>query len=354
MKTYGIAVLAVLCIVSAVTCTAGKTGKAGVPVEVASAAKAENTPWGEAVNGLQCRVVTSKAAVPMGSKLAFELRFRRDPETADPKMHVLNSNERARSIVLRFTNKKAGRTFEREPFDVGMLTGIDEDDLADLRGRVPRPERFTVYLLSDEGEQIPPGTYSVTMGYENTAKPEVEVTVDADGLIRTRPYRGPPKFWKGKITSAPIRLTVTHVPTKEVELKTNSSLILKREKDSVSWSWSTREPTTFRAKRRPGYHLGSRYSLHVFLDGKEVQSGGGGLGGVWRDGQGASYLSERFARQALAGRKLELRADVEIFETSVPVRHMWSPEAGDLKVLWQGQVKGRLSAATAGAKRSSA
>jgi len=38
-----------------------------------------------------------------------------------------------------------------------------------------------------------------------------------------------------------------------------------------------------------------------------------------------------------AGERLQVSADVVVFETSAPAGHMWSPESGDYKVLWQGR-----------------
>jgi hypothetical protein len=204
-------------------------------------------------------------------------------------------------------------------------------------------------LLSDAGEQIPPGTYAVTAAYENTARPEVEVYTAPDGSVRTRPHRGPGKFWKGGIVSAPALLTVTKAEAREIELKTNSALLVKATKDGIGWTWSGKDPVRVRAKRRPGYVIGRRYSLHVFLDGEDLGGQGGGMGNsAWRDeGQGMTFLPPKVVDRVRAGARLKLRADVEIFETSVPVRHMWAPKSGDYKVLWKGRIEGVLPAGEA-------
>jgi len=76
------------------------------------------------------------------------------------------------------------------------------------------------------------------------------------------------------------------------------------------------------------------------VDGRDLGEKASGLGGgAWRDGQGMSTL-QGIAREP--GQRVTLRADIEIFETSIPPEHMWMPQAGDCKTLWKGSIEGTL------------
>jgi hypothetical protein len=311
--------------------------------------------WGRLQRGLRCRLATAKAQVPMGAKVDFQLHLRFDSDTwPDDNVNLLNRCDQAFNATLTFTDTKTGNVFRRSPYDAGMTPpGPDTDDIVQLRkDPLATPDRLEVHLLSGKGEQIPAGDYHVVATYENTAEPEVEVSVAPDGLLLTRPYEGPWEFWKGKIESAPMKLTITPAKPKQVELKANSALVVKQEQRDgqtlIGWTWSQGEPKVIRVERRPGYILGRRYGLQVFLDGKPVgepDDYGGLTNAVWGDGKGMSYLAPELANRVLAGEKLKLVVNMEVFETSMPTQHFWSPESGDYRVLWRGLIEGTLPAA---------
>ena len=313
----------------------------------------QGTPWGAAVDGLQARLAVSQAEVAAGSRIDFQLHLRCDPKQGDADVNLLNRGETAWDAELVFQATESDKVFRRRPFDVGMPPMFGPRHIVELRRGALPPERLTIYLLSDEGEQIPPGTYTVTAVYKNTAKPELEFRTDEAGRRHSRPDRGPWKYWKGTITSAPIRLTVTPAGPREVELKINSALLITRGKDggrdTIGWSWSQHEPRSVKVKRRPGYIIGQRWGVHVFLDGREIgdQAGGGLSGSAWHGAGSRSFLEPEIVKRVLAGASLTVRADVEVFETSVPARHMWSPESGDFRILWKGSVRGELEGSAA-------
>jgi beta-lactamase regulating signal transducer with metallopeptidase domain/multidrug resistance efflux pump len=316
--------------------------------------------WGQAVNGLQCaliapdervigeyRILGEKGEMPMGSKVPFDLHLRFDPKAADAKTNLLNRSQGAWKAKLTFTEVTTGKVFERLPFDVGMERGADTGDIQVLPGVDLAPERLDMNLLSEKGEQVPPGVYRVVATYENTAEPEVEVYVAADGLVRTRPYRGPWTFWKGTITSTPIILKVTPAEPETVDLEVNSGLAVETVEGRLFWRWSEVHPWPVRVTRRPGYQIGKRYTLHFVLSGEKIDETRSGLGtGTFRGGEAPgsrSALPEAASRRALAGEPLSLIAEVEVFETAVPVQHSWNPEAGDFRVLWKGTAEGAYS-----------
>ncbi len=340
------------------------TGKLELsPIEVEIVAADEDSPdinthvdneqrWGTPHLGLRCRLDTEKAQVPMGAKVDFQLHLRYDPSTTlgEEVVNLLNRCGQSRKATLQFTDTKTGKVFRRSPYDPGMPPpGPGMDDVVRLRNDTMGPDRLEIYLLSSKGEQIPPGEYRVVAAYENTGKPEVEVSVGPDGSVIAKPYQGPWKFWKGKIDSAPVILAVTEVEPEEIEIKVNSGLVVKHEKDgtkdTIGWTWSQNAPTRVRIQHRPGYTMGRSYSYQIFLGGKPIGKAderGGLAGSVRDDGGGMRFLEPELVQRVLAGEKLTLRADVEVFETSVPPQHMWSPMAGDFKVLWKGQIEGAL------------
>jgi len=82
--------------------------------------------------------------------------------------------------------------------------------------------------------------------------------------------------------------------------------------------------------------------LHTFLDGRDISRTAPGLGSA-RDGAGGmNFLRPKIVERVLVDASTKLRADVEVFQTSVPRRHGWMLETGDLNILRQGSVKDGL------------
>jgi hypothetical protein len=309
--------------------------------------------WGEAVNGLRCRLAAERAEAPVGAEVVFQLHFRFDPEGVDPKINILNRFLERGRVKLTFADTKTGKKLERLPDDgwSGPPLTPRPEHFVMLRGKPLEPCPLAVRLLSPKGEPIPPGAYSVALAYENDGKPEVEFGTTPQGFLTQRPYKGPWKFWTGKVAAPPIRLTVVPAEAGEVEVRFHSALDIKVHKEGIGYSWSEKDPQTLRVTRRPGYMIGTRYETHIFLNGKEEMSadglrpllGGGMSSSTWLAG-GESFLTPELAKQVRAGAALRIRLDVTIFETSVPPGHMWHPKGGDYKVLWTGVVEGSLPA----------
>jgi hypothetical protein len=303
------------------------------------------------VGGLHCSLVADKAEVPMGGELMFTLHLQFNAEEADPKVNLLNAAQENWRAEFALTNTATAKTYHRKPYDPGMPWGPTRPaDILALRSHPARSEQLRVYLLSPRGEQVPAGVYRVTATYENTAKEQVEFVTQSDGSLDRRPYQGPWMFWKGKIASNSLTLKVTPIAAGEVVLTTHSALDVVRRKqpasdgrtiETIGYAWSRENPKGIRVTRRPGYVLGRSYSFHVSLNGKEVPGvGGSGLqGGAWEAGRSEHFLPPEIVQRVLAGERLQVAADVVVFETSTPAGHMWSPESGDYKVLWQGRVE---------------
>ena len=316
----------------------------------AAGSRPEKAADGDA-GGLLCSLAADKTEVPMGGEVMFTLGLRFDAKEADPKVNLLNAARENWQVEFALTNTTTTKTYRRRPYDPGMPWGPTRPaDILTLRSHAARSEQLRVYLLSPRGEQVPAGTYRVTATYENTAKEQVEFVTQPDGSLDRRPYQGPWKFWKGKITSSALTLKVIPVAASEVALKTHSALdVVRRNQpasddrtiETIGYAWSLENPREIRVTRRPGYVLGRSYRFHVSLNGKDVPGvGGSGLqGGAWEVGRSENFLPQEIAQRVRAGERLQVAADVVVFETSVPAGHMWSPESGDYKVLWQGRVE---------------
>jgi len=304
---------------------------------------------GAALDGLRCSMSVFPESVPVGAAVRFTLRLRFDPAGADPKVNVVNTSPE--NWRVEFTDTATGAVFHRFPYDPGMPPAPTRpENIVTLRGGVLPTHDVTVFLLSPRGEQIPAATYRVVATYENTAGHQVEFVKQPDGSPERRPYRGPWRFWKGKITSGPLTFKVSPAVPEKLVLKTHSALEIRHGKqqtpdgkpvETIGYAWSWENPTEIRITRRPGYRLGRSYVYHVYLNDEEVRgAGGSGLaGGAWEEGRSESFLPPDIVNRVLAGERLRVAADVDLFETSVPPGHLWEPRAGDYQVFWKSRVE---------------
>ncbi len=350
-----------MCQMSSVACTllvltAGPLIAKGQPHP--NCAKSARMPAKEeaeqkAKDGLHCVLTADRDTVPMGDAVIFALRLHFDPVGADAKVNLLNTSRENWNAVFVFTDAATGQTFRRSPYQTGMPPSPTRpDDIVALRGGALPSHELKVYLLSPQGEQIPPGTYRVTAAYENAAKEQVDFVKQPDGEMVQRPYQGPWRFWKGKLTSGPFLLKVTPLEPKEVVLKIHSSLEIVRERqttadgqpiNAIGYTWSKKDPKEVSVQQRPGYFLGRRYEFRVFVSGRLVPNvGGGGVSGaIWEEGGSRHFPPQEVVNRVHAGESLKVYADVQAFETSMPPGHLWAPEAGDFKVLWRGRIESK-------------
>jgi len=220
-------------------------------------------------------------------------------------------------ITLTFTDTKTDKTFQRAAFDIGM---IRPQVRVPLRGKPLEPENLEVYLLTDAGEQVPAGTYSVT------------ATCDVDPYrLRDEPTpKEESRVWAGKIVSAPVPLSVTPVEPKTVEVKVPTSLVFFSDNGRPAWDFSEKDMAAVSLRVRPGLNLVYRLYVHLFLDDKPLTTGDGLAGEgsyemLMAPDRGANLVSAVAGNRVLAGGKLRVVADLEIIENSFPGRRGWRP-----------------------------
>ena len=297
--------------------------------------------WGGPLDGLRCRIETEKTELWEGAEFAFtlHLEFTRDDANIDVKF--VDRYLDTRHVTVTFKNKDTGRVLERITDDphYGAPPDVVKEDITPVRTPFA-PLKTFVGLLSADGKHVPPGDYTVTANYINDGQSEEVTLYKFDDVV----YEGPWRFWKGKIASAPIDVKVKRIAVPEKSIKTNSALEVRLMLNAVGWRWSDDKPKTVRVKARRGYVVGKRYWVHVFLDGEEVRYGGHGLAGSpWQEAADAQKLTDLMNQRIRNGEKLKFRADIEIFETSIPAKAPWKPKSGDYRALWKGRIEGELS-----------
>jgi hypothetical protein len=134
------------------------------------------------------------------------------------KYQALNRYLDDNNISLRFTSTSDGRSYIRRTVDTwyGMPVASQEADVVPLHGEVQKPQSFGVRLLSEKGEQVPPGDYRVVAVYEN------------DGAAAGGPVSAEQSatLWEGFIESQPIEIEVQRAVKREVLAKTNSKITI--------------------------------------------------------------------------------------------------------------------------------
>ena len=304
-------------------------------------------------DGLSVALHTDSVTVPMGATVVFDVALTFDTTKADPKTRILNRHRERYEFT--FVNDR-GESFRRQPFSTGMLGMVQPRDPVRLTNGVKLVlDPLKVHLLSDDGAQIPPGSYSVTVTYVNDGENK-EAYFDSARQYRSRDYQGPWQIWAGRVESAPFKLTILSATPALVDVEIPTALAtdtttiksiptpegwISPQTAQVVW-WCTPDSTrVIHVTKRPGFAIGNRWHLESRVAGKTISEFPRGWGGLL-GASGKSYLHPDVSSQLLAARDAELVLHMEVFETSEQPKHAWNPEGGDFKVLWAGQIRHRL------------
>ncbi|MCI0453178.1 MAG: hypothetical protein L0Z51_12475 [Candidatus Latescibacteria bacterium] len=319
---------------------------------VISAAAAETSTTQS--DGLSVTFRLDTTTVTMGAAVDFHVSLVFDTSMADTKTRILNRHSESCEFV--FVNDRTGESFERLPYNTGMLAMEQPGNLV----RLTHGARFVlddlkVHLLNDEGEQIPPGTYSVRVTYVNDGGDRTEAHMDSTHQYRRRRYEGPWEVWSGQAVSTSSELRILPASPALVEVVIPSALVVDTttvripspEGWSVSrgmqvaWAFSADSTQVIRVMKQPGFALGIRWRLESLVDGKTISDFPQGLEGLPVAG-GQSYLHPHVSSQLSAATDSELILHMEVFEASNQPKHAWMPERGEFRVLWTGQIRYRL------------
>ncbi len=288
-------------------------------------------------DGLTATLKADPATVPMGDAVQFNVTLAFDTTIAASHTRILNRFS-SRCEFL-FVNKKTAESFARSPYSVGMLAMEQPGNLVHLKhgDRIPL-EYLTVHLLSERGEQMSAGEYSVTAIYGNDGGRNIEAYLDSTREYRSRVYEGPLTLWTGKIESQPCALTILPASVAIEEVEVPKTLVIDNTQVPGQIGWTYKATSKIRVKKRPGFALGNRWHLETRVDGTTISEYPRSLGGT-AGNPGTSFLPPDVSARIRAAKDAELILHLEVFETSVQPRHMWMPEQGDFKILWRGQTR---------------
>ena len=298
--------------------------------------------------GLSAYLRASAGSVGMGDWIEFNAEVVLDTTQAPPKARMLNRFSGKCELIFEDSN---GNKYRRTPFNGGLPRMPQAGDLVRMRHRQPVAlEQFRVYLLSEKGEQIPSGTYSVRFVYSQDARDRREAYRDNAGNYRTRTYAGPYEFWKGEVLSESCVLKVLPVATSEVEVRMPHAMVVDTTTIRIPGHGQAQPPRpqlsvklnpdsvqVIRVTKRAGYALGQKWNLETLIDKKTVSDYPRGLADLMEIGS-IGLLHPDITAQVLASKRTEFILHMEIFESSVQAGHLWQPEGGDYKTLWSGAI----------------
>jgi hypothetical protein len=287
-------------------------------------------------DGFTATLKADPASAPMGDAVRFHVTLAFDTTIAARSTRILN--QFSGRCEFKIVNRSTGKSFARSPYDTGMPRMALPGNLVLLKhGDHLMPEELVVHLLSERGEQIPAGEYSVTAIYENDGALKEEAYLDSTGHYRWRVYEGPWELWTGKVESQPCALTILLASEEIAEVEVPKTLVIDNARGPGQIGWTSKETSKIQVTTRPGFALGNRWHLETRVDGTTISEYPCGLGGT--AGNPGSFLPPDVSARIRAGKDAELILHMEVFETSVQSQHSWMPEQGDFKILWSGQTR---------------
>ncbi len=317
--------------------------------------------WGEPLNGLSIRVLADSTQFDLGATVATKLEFRFDASGVEAPPSVLDSGGTVFGMggALRFV--PSGRPVagagihEREPhIDAGP--GGFENRCVAFCDIGQHGVWRVFFLLSDEGEQVPPGKYAMSARFENDGGPMVNRS-RGRRVDPARCWAPPESIWIGAIESAPIEVEIVDRPPslRTIAFPTRVELGCIENRQLSVWEDST-STCTESVQIRPGYHFGSRTIDAMYVEDAEP------IVGFWEDPEdlmrgrspnafsrwtnGSKSTSWDLSRERQPGVAFDWIADLlaqgtqyrfrrkyMIFESSVAPHSHWAPERGDYRVL---------------------
>jgi hypothetical protein len=258
--------------------------------------------------------------LPQNEWLEVTAAFVHHATGAGRHVNAFDRRDAVQWTTFVFTNKETGAVFERRPFVFQFPSSCSSDDISFLAASPVVMCSMRIQLVS-ASTRIPPGHYTVVATYSGE-----HATVSE----RCWSYDEPPVLWRGRVESAPISLTVGSPEYDAVELWVGSHYEYREGR----WIASQEAPIVVQARIRPGYLIGMRFTNFVVgPHGRARQVSRGVSGGP------SMFPPAHFGPRA--SDKDSVVSEVTLFETSNHQIHLWQPESGDYRVLWEGRIEGR-------------
>jgi hypothetical protein len=124
---------------------------------------------------------------------------------------------------------------------------------------------------------------------------------------------------------------------REKELRLPTRLLVRRTDDQISVEIGPDSLKSVKMGVGANMVTGLKHEVLVYRGDKLVLSGYGGLQGTGTTyaSIGTLYLQRRIDKVPQPGEKYTVKVRLSVFETDIPAQHMWSPESGKYKVLWE-------------------
>lgn len=281
----------------------------------------------EVVAGMHANLTPATSEWTMGDRTRFTVRLWYDPPPGGtPSMNLDLDNGTWRFV---FTSAGTDTSRTRAPYTFAGPPVVSDNVVA-IHSAWSRTDDVIVPLLAPDGDQIPPGRYSVRAVYTNLTP------ADAPQAHPDTPL----PLWSGTLSSPSVDVTVLPARPAPVAVTVPAGVTFDAGDNGTGWRWSgATRPVG--VTPRPGYVVAVHWTMVVRGGGGDVvhESSGDHPAGDWPD---TRVRLRPDVPKPGAGERLTYRVTLEVFETSVLPGHMWNPRAGDYHVLWHDTLEGTV------------
>lgn len=273
--------------------------------------------WGNAVNGLQARLLMP-AAVEQNSLIPIRFQIACDPDHLPLGVDRLDTFLLPMRVSLLMKNVKSGRTVKVRPMIPTHSIPVRNtgDDFVPLDGTPIKVFEAEVALRPAD-PAIEPGEYDCVLNYPSDL-PTFPGELQPPNIKRC---------WGGNLATASIRMRVQPETPKIRQMKVPTRVHL--DADRVL-RCDEQDMERINVSIRNGCFLGTRITRN---GGAEMLTGDFSLPAAG----GVVFDDPTPEADAKAGAGNEVSYTIEVFETETPPQHMWMPMPGQdgYKSLWK-------------------
>lgn len=274
--------------------------------------------WGQVERGLRLRVSAPKKA-EQGVELSIRVDFQCQASQLLQGVRQLNTFMLPEYLTLSLTRRDTKESFNIKPHDQahGMLAIDDGKTMERLDGSTLNSWDASFPLL---GAKLATGLYDCRVELLVSGKSRFWNGTDSEWEAAG--------FWNGKITSDPLPIEILMETPKTQVFQIPVRLRLAKW-DTVPKvpivTYGREDSAEIKLPVRNGFYVGARTTSSSGW----IRLGGNRPVAAPDDPNPVDQL------HGYKGGDLHRTYTMEIFETSNPPGHMWSPESGDFKLLWK-------------------
>jgi hypothetical protein len=279
--------------------------------------------WGDLDHGLQLRV-RALERIEQGLELEVTLDPRCEPSEVPGGVRSLNAFGISDELTLTLFRPGSTERWTVKPLDWthGMLAIDDGKSAEPLDGSPLTPWTVSFPLLA---AKLVPGRYECRVELSSTGKSRFWRGAEAE-------WEGA-GFWRGRAVSGRLSIEVLPETPKTEAFHVPVRLRLAKGDQSPVITYGRPDVREIRLPIRNGFHVGGRTTM---------STGSVTVGGV-RPFAGPDDPNPVDPLLDYKGGDVDRTYTMEIFETSNPPGHRWSPESGEYKVLWKETLHARFT-----------